>query len=272
MLIDWFTVIAQVVNFLVLVALLKYLLFDRITRAMDEREQKIGSAFQDAEQAKKRAQEATDRYQLMIEEMHASQRTILAEAKDEADALRQELLKNARVEVDERKSRWCESLEREMVGFLAELRKQIAVAAISVARSVIRNLANAELEHQVVERFLQEIENLPEASRTDLGRALQEASAEITVLTTFELVQADKEAIDNRLRQFTKGDAVIRFDKSSDNGCGVELRSAGHKIGWNLDTYLEDFEKTVSQTIEEFLKTSPSPRPRDDTDASKSGE
>ena len=112
MLIDWFTVIAQVVNFLVLVALLKYLLFDRITRAMDEREQKIGSAFQEAEQAKKRAQEATDRYQLMIEEMHASQRTILAEAKDEADALRQELLKNARVEVDERKSRWCESLER----------------------------------------------------------------------------------------------------------------------------------------------------------------
>jgi hypothetical protein len=39
-LINWFTVIAQIVNFLILVVLLKYLLYDRIIKAMDERRQR----------------------------------------------------------------------------------------------------------------------------------------------------------------------------------------------------------------------------------------
>ncbi len=40
MLIDWFTIIAQIINFLVLVALLKYFLYGRILQAMDRRRMK----------------------------------------------------------------------------------------------------------------------------------------------------------------------------------------------------------------------------------------
>ena len=44
MLIDWFTVGAQIVNFLVLVGLLKYFLYEPILKAMDKRgsEAKVG--------------------------------------------------------------------------------------------------------------------------------------------------------------------------------------------------------------------------------------
>ena len=43
MLIDWFTVVAQVINFLILMGLLKYFLYNRILGAMDEREQHLAS-------------------------------------------------------------------------------------------------------------------------------------------------------------------------------------------------------------------------------------
>ena len=45
MLIDWFTVFAQVVNFLILVALLKKFLYSRVTAAMDERAGEIAERF-----------------------------------------------------------------------------------------------------------------------------------------------------------------------------------------------------------------------------------
>ena len=50
MLIDWFTVCAQIVNFLVLVALLKHFLYGPILRAMDAREQTIAGRLAEAQQ------------------------------------------------------------------------------------------------------------------------------------------------------------------------------------------------------------------------------
>jgi F-type H+-transporting ATPase subunit b len=38
--IDWFTLVAQIANFLILVALLKHFLYNRIIKAMDEREKR----------------------------------------------------------------------------------------------------------------------------------------------------------------------------------------------------------------------------------------
>jgi F-type H+-transporting ATPase subunit b len=55
-LINWFTVIAQIVNFLILVVLLKYLLYNRIVRAMDAREGKIQSHLKEAEEKERAAE------------------------------------------------------------------------------------------------------------------------------------------------------------------------------------------------------------------------
>ncbi|MCF8123589.1 MAG: hypothetical protein K9K34_14360, partial [Desulfarculaceae bacterium] len=49
MLIDWFTVAAQVVNFLILVWLLKHFLYDRIIKAIDQREADIAARSEEAE-------------------------------------------------------------------------------------------------------------------------------------------------------------------------------------------------------------------------------
>ena len=65
MLIDWFTVIAQIINFLILVFLLKRFLFDKITGAMDEREKKISSTLDDANSAKRLAAGEAERYSQM---------------------------------------------------------------------------------------------------------------------------------------------------------------------------------------------------------------
>ncbi|GAH31154.1 unnamed protein product, partial [marine sediment metagenome] len=56
MLIDSFTVIAQIINFLILIYLLKRFLFNRIIKIMDDREMQITGQMQDAETAKEEAQ------------------------------------------------------------------------------------------------------------------------------------------------------------------------------------------------------------------------
>ena len=57
MLIDWFTVIAQIVNFLVLVYLLKRFLYKPIIKAMDGREQRIAGRLEEADKREEEARQ-----------------------------------------------------------------------------------------------------------------------------------------------------------------------------------------------------------------------
>ena len=63
MLIDWFTVIAQVINFLVLVVLLKRFLYKPILDAIDQREKRIASALAEADAQKVEAKKEREKFQ-----------------------------------------------------------------------------------------------------------------------------------------------------------------------------------------------------------------
>ena len=62
MLIDWFTVGAQALNFLILVWLLKHFLYKPILNAIDAREKRIAAELADADAKKKRGPKGARRF------------------------------------------------------------------------------------------------------------------------------------------------------------------------------------------------------------------
>ena len=93
MLIDPFTVGAQIVNFLILVGLLKYFLYGPIVSAMDKREEKIRSRLNDAERKKEEAEAERSGYEKERKEMEDQREKLLEEAEDEAEQRRKKLLR-----------------------------------------------------------------------------------------------------------------------------------------------------------------------------------
>jgi len=83
MLIDWFTVIAQVVNFLILVWLLKRFLYKPILNAIDAREQRIAKELADAEAKQTEAQKERDEFQRKNEEFELQRTALMDKAKEE---------------------------------------------------------------------------------------------------------------------------------------------------------------------------------------------
>ena len=96
MLIDWFTVIAQVVNFLILVWLLKRFLYRPILNAIDAREKRIATELADADAKKAEAIKERDEFQHKNEEFDRQRAALLSQATDEAKAERQRLFDEAR--------------------------------------------------------------------------------------------------------------------------------------------------------------------------------
>jgi F-type H+-transporting ATPase subunit b len=256
MLIDWFTVIAQIVNFLVLVVLLKRFLFDKITRAMDEREHRIASALEDADNTREFAEKEAERYRRMNQALENDRNRILAEVKDEAISMRQRLIDDARSEVEDVKTAWCESVEREKNSFLIELRGRIGKEAVSVVRSALSELANVELEQRIVDVFAEQFSNMSEEKILEIRNILQTTTREIKVDTAFDLSDQQKKAIEGLLQSHIAKDLPVGFERSENNVCGIELRFQGYRIGWSIESYLKGFEKAISKALESLTERS----------------
>ena len=250
MLIDWFTVIAQIINFLILVALLKYFLYGRIIRAMDRREEKIASRLAQAEEREQEADRELQLYQEKVEELEQQRADLLSQAREDADSERKQLLGQAREEVEETKSRWYAAIEREKVSFLQDLRQRAGRQIFTIARRALGDLANADLEQQMVEAFCRRLAELTPERRQELGDAL-ETSEEVLVTSAFPLPEESQGEIARNLHQYVKHDVVIRYNLAPEVIAGLEVKVPGHKIAWSLDNYLEDLEGEIKGVLEE---------------------
>ena len=92
MLIDWFTVIAQIINFLILMWLLKRFLYKPILQAVDARDKKIKAQLQEAEQKMQQATTERKTYEQKNAEFDQQRQAMLKTATDEVMGKRKALL------------------------------------------------------------------------------------------------------------------------------------------------------------------------------------
>jgi F-type H+-transporting ATPase subunit b len=249
-LIDWFTVGAQIINFLVLVGLLKYFLYGHITRAMREREDKIAARLAQAEEREKEAEQELESYQQRNQELARRRDQMLARAREEAGEERKKLLHEAREEVQRTKSRWYEAIGREKDAFLADLRHRAGQQIYAIARRALADLANADLEEHIIQAFSQRLEHLDEDKRQAL-RASLSADQGVVITSAFDLPAAAKERISKILRNYTGNGVKLDYRTSPEVISGIELRVPGHKIAWSLNNYLETLEENLQGALEE---------------------
>ena len=104
--IDWLTVIAQIVNFLILIWLLKRFLYQPVINAMDRREQRIAERLHNAELREQAAADTRLDYQHKIEALEQDRDALIKQAREAAESERRVLLDEARNEVAEKRSHW----------------------------------------------------------------------------------------------------------------------------------------------------------------------
>src|ERR1700679_2267765 len=154
MLIDWFTVGAQAVNFLILVWLLKRFLYKPVLAAVDAREKKIAAQIAGAAALETKAQaERTDLHQ-RSEALNREREGLLHKATEEANAERKRLIEADRKESLQLHSKLTQALaqERAELGHQLSVRTQAEVFA--VARKTLADLAGPRLEDRMIEVFI----------------------------------------------------------------------------------------------------------------------
>ena len=251
MLINWFTVGAQIVNFLVLLALLKWLLFDRIVRAMDERQQGIAERLDEARRTREEAQERADELERKHREIDDRREQLLDEARQQANERREELITEARNEVEQSRQRWQDDLTQQQGRFLDEMERRAGEALQAGIRRALRDLADAELDGQIARRFVSELQRVDDQQRRQFHEAIEQNRDRVVAAVTGDLPEDDRKRLVEAVRELHPNDREIdvSFEEASELIAGIELRAGGHALGWNLRQYLDQFDEALRQEI-----------------------
>lgn len=246
--IDWFTFSAQIINFLILILLLRRFLYKPVVEAMDRREREIAGRIEDARLKMVAAEEKETEYEQSLNRLEREKDQMLIEAREQVEQTRKELLAEARSEVQAVQQRWEEALEHEKQGFIRELEKETGSRILEIVRKILKDLSDRNLEEQTAELFIERLSMLERRDRKRMVEsALEFGKGEIVIRSSFELSTEQQERILNTLKEQVADEVECTFEVAGTLGFGIELRAGGWRTGWNLNAYLRSLRNEMEQ-------------------------
>jgi F-type H+-transporting ATPase subunit b len=237
--VDWFTVAAQIVNFLILVWLLKRFLYKPVLTTMHNRQQKVQDELEQAATLAKSAEKEKKHYLDLQEEVRELSKNELHKARLEADDLRKNLFQEVEAEAETARVRWQAELAREKALFLMQASVQIGEQFQRLAKSAFRDLADENLEKGMVSHFCRLLAK--DETEPDFSRQFKNFD-ELRVGTAFPLSSDSKKTLREVLWLRLKNQPEIDFQIDPTLIAGILVSSNDHKMEWNMHQYLDDFQ------------------------------
>lgn len=254
--IDWITVVAQTVNFLILVWLLHRFLYAPITKAVRAREKRIRERLDEAAKSRRLVEAEEERLQSEWDRLSQERAVLLAKAQAEAAETKAGLERLARAETAELRETWRREIEGEREAFIANLRESTARQFFVVAREAIGNLAGQSLDDALVGRFAEHLEELDPTLLQGLANEAEEERFEVTLASSHPMSDQAKDRIASVVREQLSPKINITYAIDERLGFGVELIVGGQTVSWGLDGYFKQLEE---QMLAELAHASSAP-------------
>jgi F-type H+-transporting ATPase subunit b len=149
--------LSQIVNFVLLMVILRLVLYTPVMKMLDQRKERIAQSMKDAERVTAAAQEAEQDKAKIIDEARREAQEVRAQSTRDAERIAQEVRARAEEDATEIRMKAQEDAETQVAVALTEANKQIAELAILATEQVLgRELANRSEQERFVQEFLAE--------------------------------------------------------------------------------------------------------------------
>jgi F-type H+-transporting ATPase subunit b len=248
-LIDWFTVGAQAINFIVLVWLMKRFLYKPVLSAIDAREKRIAAELADADRRKNELQQSRDELAAKRLAFDDACKALFAKATVDANTERERLLGNARKEADALLTQRQTTIQNDTAALSHELARLATAESINMARAALRDLAGADLEERISEVFVRRLREMDPGTKACMSIALKASTGVPLVRSSFDLSEREKIAIRTALNETFSADIRLRFETSSTGIAGIELSAEGQRVSWTIEDFLKTLEEKVGALL-----------------------
>jgi F-type H+-transporting ATPase subunit b len=249
MLIDWFTVGAQALNFVVLVWLMKHFLYQPVQNAIAAREKRIADQIADAAAKEKQAAAESKTFEDKNAAFDQQRAGLLVKATADAKAEGARLADVAQKAAVVLAAKHQEALARQAAHLQQTIAGRAAHEVFAVARKTLADLADVDLESRMVAVLTRHLRELSDPAKAQLAEVLKPGAESALVLSTFALPADQQALIQDAINNCFSADVPLRFETARDAVCGIELSASGQKLAWTIDDYLRDLQYAVATLL-----------------------
>lgn len=251
MLIDWFTVGAQALNFLILVWLMKRYLYQPILKAIDAREKRIADELADADARKAEADKQRAEFEHKNAEFDQELAAMLSKAADEAKTERERLIEDARKAADALSAKRDGHLRSEAKNLNESIAQRTQSEVFAIARKALADLGDVSLEERVGAVFANRLRTMDVPAKSTLAEAMKRTAEPAVIRSAFELPKEQRAALQQAINETFSADIRLQFETSPEIVCGIELSASGQKVAWSIADYLNTLEQGIAELLPE---------------------
>lgn len=248
MLIDWFTVVAQLINFLILIFLLKRFLYRPILKAIDARELRIANELDEAKKKQDQAEQEQQQYQQLNDQLLKNKSALLTQAQDEATKEKERLMQEARDTYQTLQDRYRQSLKNEEKQMTDTLKRKVETEVIDTLRKTMKDLADESLEEGITNVFIRKLLMLAKSDVDTLKSAASAQGSEVVIRSTYALTTRKQQELKDAVSQKLENQIPLRFQTEQEEIPGIVLSVGGYKLAWTVGDYLQTLHDQLEQS------------------------
>lgn len=203
---DIWTFTFQIINFAVLLFILKRLLYKPIRDILRKRRELVEKIIEDAEQTKKEALELKAEHSREIDKLGELKARIVEEMNDEVLKEKRRLIGEAEKEAAARIEKGKALLEMEKAGFENELEEKAMDIVSALATGLLRDIADEELHRGIWRKFLAGLEGM--AGEIAAG-GLKDEALTLEIATAYPLVEEELDTLRRDMGTFLSREVTV---------------------------------------------------------------
>ena len=240
MLIDWFTVVAQVLNFVILVWLMKRYLFHPILNAIAAREEKIVKQLAEADTAMDEAHKKQAEFDEKNRALEQQKKALLQQATHAAEVEGERLRAEAIEAVEHANAARAKAVLADTQLLHSDLVHRTQAQVLDITRRVLEDLSDTQLEQHICAAFIRKLNQIDDKTLEQLRDRLSARSASKSALvkTAFALSDVQKTELCLALESVLGSGIEVKFEVYQDLVAGIELSANGQKLAWSISDFL----------------------------------
>jgi F-type H+-transporting ATPase subunit b len=249
--INWFTVIAELINFLLLVWLLKRFLYKPVFNAIEERENKIKAQLQDAALKKEEAVKEQEEFRKKNDDFNLEKKNLMDKAVADTNAERTKMFDTNTNDANNMRIKLENTLKDKQREDIRQDEQKVQEQVLALATKTLSDLASSNLDSQTVTLFIKRLKDLNGEEKKQFCAAFEQQENKILVQTAFLLPPVQQIEVNDTINELLEKKMQVEFAINPGLLSGIELSTDGYKLAWSISAYLSSLEKSISEKKKE---------------------
>jgi F-type H+-transporting ATPase subunit b len=241
---DWSTFALQVLNFLVLVWLLKRFLYTPVFEVIADRKARIERIREEAEQIRQEGEKLRSRFEQRLTEWASEKEQARAQMLDEIQAERIRLQEELRISLEHEREKAVAREARRQQEVIREIEESALRQASRFAARLLARLVNTDVHARILELAIEELHALPEERRQAL-RTATSGKDQVSVMSAYPMNESQRLQIQETMTGLLARPLDWKWSEASELMGGLRITLGPWVLAANVRDELKFFAETA---------------------------